>query len=55
VSVTINIEQDLNAQQPTIEDIEELQIDRAYLLAINQQRNTSDYYLQGMESQNGNF
>lgn len=33
-SVTTDIEQDLNAQQLTIEDIEELQIDRAYLPSL---------------------
>jgi hypothetical protein len=56
-SVTINIEQDLNAQQLTIEDIEELQIDRAYLVSHWGQQRTSGMTIvcKAWKVKNGNF
>lgn len=56
-SVTTDIEQDLNAQQQTIEDIEELLIDRAYLTShwVKQRTDGMTIVCKAWKVRNGQF
>jgi hypothetical protein len=56
-SVTIDIESDLNAQQFTLENIEELQIDRAYLVShwVKQRTPNMTIVCKAWKVRNGKF
>lgn len=56
-SVTIDIESDLNAQQLTLENIEELQIDRAYLVShwVKQRTPNMTIVCKAWKVRNGKF